>query len=181
MASYSIEPHATRVHIYTFAEGLFAKFAHDLALNAVPSGGGVSTNEGATVALSFDVNNITVLGVRRREFVDAEVLRFEEKDEIERRIRTEFFPAKEKNHFIDVEGELKNGRALFTFTTPEGRKTHLAADVKAGIGEETALITGLCKLSLSSLGIGPIKGPLGAFKVKDEVHIDFHAVFRAEV
>lgn len=175
-----MDAHASRVHIYTFAEGLFAKFAHDLALNAAPAGKGVSTSEGATVALSFDVNDITVLGVRRKEFVDTEVLQLEEKLEIERRIRTEFFPAKEKNHFIDIEGQLKNGRAVFTFTTPQGRKTHLSADVKAGIGEETALITGLCKLSLSSLGIGPIKGPLGAFKVKDEVHIDFHAVFRVQ-
>ncbi len=180
MTSYSIDQHATRVHVYTFAEGLFAKFAHDLALNTTPSGSGEPTPEGATLRLSFDVNDITVIGVRRKEFVDTEVLRFDEKEDIERRIRNEFFPAKGDNHFIDISGELKHGHATFDFATPQGRRTRLVADVKAGIGEDTALVTGLCKLSLSSLGIGPIKGPLGAFKVKDEVHIDFHAVFRAQ-
>jgi len=180
MASYKLESHGSRVHIYTYAEGLFAKFAHDLALNTVPTGKGETLADGsARVELHFEVPLITVLGVRKNSFVDTEILSVEDCEDIQRRIQNEFFPKSGGNHAIEVTGELREKRASLSLKVPSGKTFPLDADVRAGIGDETALITGLCLIPLSRLGIGPIKGPLGAFKVKDVVHVDFHVVFRA--
>lgn len=181
MASYKLDTHASRVHIYTFTEGFFAKFAHDLALATVPTGKGETRPDGsAHVELRFEVPFITVIGVRKKDFVDAEVLTVEDCEDIQRRIQNEFFPKSGSNHAIEVSGDLKEKRATLTLTIPSGKSFPLNADVRPGIGDETALITGMCPISLSGLGIGPIKGPLGAFKVKDVVHVDFHTVFRAD-
>ena len=47
----------------------------------------------------------------------------------------------------------------------------------ATISQSSLDVTGRCVLSLRALGAKDIKGPLGAFQLRDEVMVSFHLVF----
>lgn len=57
-----------------------------------------------------------------------------------------------------------------------GDAVKVECDVKARISENMIEVDGQSKLSLSSLGVGPVRGPLGALTVADSVEIRLHSV-----
>ena len=74
----------------------------------------------------------------------------------------------------------RRGRASVEIwaVAPRG-KTRVTCDLAVSSEGETRRARGHAELSLSAIGVLPVKGPMGAFRVKDRVRIEFDLVFGA--
>jgi hypothetical protein len=108
------------------------------------------------------------MGTLRGDRLDPAGLSASDRADIERRLREEVLPVGE------VVIEAADGRA----TVRVGRQgaTVAASSRVEGRGDRVRL-TGRCTLSLAALGIREVKGPLGAFRVKDAVEVAWELEF----
>lgn len=146
----TVTPQDLDVRLHTFAEGLLSPLAHDLELRATPR---ELSDDGGRITAVFASTDVRVVGAVKRGAVDPSVLSDKDKRDIEHRIQADHLRG-------DVRVEVSGDEV--TVTTTRGR-----AVVRAK-REGTVLS---CTLSLSALGLGTIKGPLGVFKLKDAVHV----------
>jgi hypothetical protein len=174
---HRIDADASRIVVHTKATGLLARLAHDLELEASGFEGELDVDgEQYRAELRFPVAALRVVGVLRKGEVDRTVLSASDHDEIRERLDELVFP---DTHTVVVrlEGEGRD-RAMASVELPSGRQRvlarHRVAERSAG-GHE---VSGRCGLSLQALGIKEIKGPLGAFKVHDDVEVVYRVVVR---
>lgn len=102
-------------------------------------------------------------GALKKGRVDEGVLSVGDRFEIDRRIREELLAGE-----VRVTAT-RQGRDLeLAVVAPRGRQSVRAT---AAITERDGSLDVRCELSLSmkALGVGPVKGPMGVFRVKDEV------------
>jgi hypothetical protein len=170
----------SRVTIHTFAEGLFSALAHDLEIDARDLDGerAVAVDGApASAEVHVPVSSLRVVGAVKRGKVDAGALSASDRQSIERQIQGEVFRGGAE---VIARGTLEGGRrAKITITAPTGR-AEVACDVdvvRGADGAPPASARGAFDLSLRSLGVAPVKGPLGAFKLSDRVRITFDLTF----
>ena len=185
MTTLRFDAAASKLTIETRAVGMLAKLAHDLSIVAREvRAEAKASGDDVELALRVPVRSLAVDGVRKEGAVDRGVLSASDRATIEGKIRDEVLRASEVevnarakagplaagSRDVDAEATLAVGRA-----TTRAR-SRLAIEVTDG----RARARGKVRVSLGSLGITPPKGPLGAFKVDDEVVIDLDLAFALE-
>ncbi len=171
----------SRLAIYTEAEGLFSALAHDLELVAEDVRGEAS--EGGSAEVRVAVASIRVRGVTKRGKLDVGVLSASDRESIERQIRDEILPGAQlvaRGSLAPSATAKQTTRATIELET-QARSTRITCDVS--VTDETTddgrgkRVRGRAEVSLAALGAPPVKGPMGAFRVKDRVRIELDLVF----
>jgi hypothetical protein len=155
--------------VRTRAKGLLARLAHDLELRAARFEGTVALAEDASwsAELRFPVNELKVAGTLRGDVVDTAVLSGSDRAEIERRVREDVLPVALVE--VGVRGSSRESGEAVVRVGPKEQRVRFTMK---SAGERDA-IEGRLTLSLAALGVGEIKGPLGAFKVSDAIEVLF--------
>ena len=175
MTSFALDPARSSVTLRTYAGGLFSALAHDLELTAkVVRGETKNDGERWEGELAIEPSAIKVVGVLKRGTVDKNTLSAGDVRDIEGRIASEIFGGLRE---IVIRGE---GAVSSPTVKVVGKKDGLA-DVKVTVRNDGAsrIFTAKGKISIKSLGIPEVKGPLGAFVIKDHVDIDASVIFVA--
>jgi hypothetical protein len=127
------------------------------------------------------VASLRVSGVMKRGKLEASILSAGDRDAIARQVREDVLP----------------GGDVVARTTPGGHGSRVAIEVRSACGVDrvtcdVALTNeegnedgarramrakGRAELSLAALGSPPVKGPMGAFRVKDRVRVEFDLLF----
>lgn len=177
---FEVDAGESRVVIHTFAEGLFAKLAHDLELVARVSGHATRSRDAeGTFELEVPVSSIEVVGARKGGVVDAGALSASDKGEILAKMREDVFRSgASADGAVRITGELAAGNARAKIEAPRGASTRVDAKAQAKVDGERADVTLSFGVSLAALGSAPVKGPMGAFRVKDTVQITAELVLR---
>jgi len=165
-----LDPARSRVAIYTFAEGLFSALAHDLQLVAGDLEG-EATSTGAEVQVP--AGSIRVRGVMKRGKLDPSVLSDADRASIERQIREDVLAGPR----LVARGVLQGGRIGIEIAAPRAT-TRIACDLRIDDEDGGKRVTGETAISLAALGVPPVKGPMGAFRVKDRVRLEIDLIFR---
>lgn len=166
---------ASQVRIHTCATGLLARFAHDLELQAPRfEAEGSVEGDGWETTLRFDPAAIDVVGVLAGGRVDRSVLSPSDRREIRQRMADQVF-AGTSQIVVRAEGD-DRGRGTATVELGKGRQQVAVRHEVTLRDDGRTRVAGSVRLSLRSLGAKEIKGPLGAFKVDDEVTVRYAMV-----
>jgi hypothetical protein len=175
-----LDPAASRIRVQTFAEGLFARLAHDLEL-ACGSLSGAASREEATATVEVPLAGIAVGGVLRDGAVDVHALSAGDRREILEKMRRDVFRAQGEDARVRVESTLDGagGTARLRIMTPNGRTTETTTRpvVRDEAGAAPVRVTGSLELSLSAIGSDVVKGPMNAFRVTDTVRVHYDLSF----
>lgn len=177
MNELHLDPAASSLTIRTRAVGMLARLAHDLEI-AASELRGLARLDGDTwtAELSIPAAGLRVAGVLRGDRLDPDALSAGDRRDIERRIREEVLRGTE---VVEVRASgVARDRAEVRVQIASGSAalaTRLSASDR---GEGTVGVAGGCQLSMAALGVREVKGPLGAFKVRDELEILFELTLR---
>jgi len=80
---------------------------------------------------------------------------------------------------VRVEVHLEGGSARVRLIPPNGKAVETVVRPTVRVDGDSLHASGAFELSLSAIGSDAIKGPMGAFRVKDRVRISFEIVFAA--
>jgi hypothetical protein len=172
----------SRVRIHTFAEGILARLAHDLELACGDLSGSASrTTDGPAIAgtamVEMPLRGMAVGGILAKDGrVDEHALSPNERRDIVAKMQSDVFHAGPEG-VVRIEVHLDGGAARVRVVPPNGKAIEavVRADVRAD-GEAVGA-RGTLEISLSAIGSNAIKGPMGAFRVKDRVRVSFDVVF----
>ena len=181
MTDLVLDPGKSRVRIRTYAEGLFARLAHDVELTCTKLSGRATRAEGippsGTANVEVPIGGIDVVGYLHGGRVDEgrKLLQIE-RDEILSKMRKDAFHS-DASAVVRVEATLEGGSARVKIVPPNG--TSVEHTVRPKVTEETGAVRleGTFDLSLKAIGSSTVKGPMNAFRVKDRVEILFEVVF----
>lgn len=181
MTKLVLDSKRSRVRIRTFAQGLLARLAHDLELACpdVVGSGERNDDDSGHATLEVPIAKIEVAGTLRGDRVDAGGLSADDRTDCLRKMRREVFHSSQADDVVRVEATLESGRARVRVTVPNGRSIERTAETKVRPDAEDVHVTGRVVLSLAALGSEPVKGPMNAFRVKDDVEVLFDVVFGA--
>lgn len=172
---YTLDPSRSRVTIRTEAEGLFSPLAHDLEIEAVPTRG-EATDAGsewsATVVTTPAA--LRVVGAVKRGAVDPGALSARDRSEIERRIREEVL-RDVREVVCEASGRGASAEVIVR-ASGAGARFPLRYERLASATRDVA-VEGSFELSLRALGVPEVRGPLGAFRVRDRVRVSFRLTF----
>lgn len=172
----NIDPSNSKISVRTRAAGMLAKLAHDLELQAAEIQGRAERSEtGFSGELRIPITTLRVTGQLHGDRVDSSGISQSDRSDIEHKIRDEVF-AGTKEIVVRGQGTPWN-RADITVETALG-KMPIAVSLRSSEQEGAIRISGRTELLLSKLGVREIKGPLGAFKVKDAVEVLFEITLR---
>jgi len=164
------------VRIQTFAEGLFARLAHDLELAA---GGltGEGSREDKHAVVEAPLENVEVTGVLHGDRVDPGALSAADRRDILAKMQREVFHAG-PGAVVRVEATVDpTGSARVRIVPPNGRAAIATSLVDVRDDEGAVRVTGSFDMSLHAIGSDVVKGPMNAFRVKDRVVVKFDLVF----
>ncbi|MFO0755158.1 MAG: hypothetical protein U0359_01600 [Byssovorax sp.] len=169
--TFTIDP-PSRLLVHTRAEGLLARLAHDLELSSKEISGTASLDGDAwTAELDVPVRSLTVEGVLRGDVVDHAALSGGDREQILSKMREDVFGTT-TNVEARAQGSRRDrGEAIIAC----GRASMRAPITLSVKGREGGALhaSGSFEVSIKALGGKPVKGPLGAFAVKDRVTIRF--------
>ena len=172
---FTVDAQRSSIRLRTRAKGLLARLAHDLQIHARDvTGEATRDSDRWTAELRVTIDGLRVEGVVRSGVVHPDVLSEADRREIERKIREEVF-----------------SRAPAIVVTASG--TPSDAHVRILFGERSATLTPRltvvtqpdairieirnCTVSMRALGLAEVKGPLGAFHVKDDVELEGELIY----
>ena len=173
----------SRLAIETRAKGLLAKLAHDLSIKA---GDLVCTasieGDALEMELRARVRGLVVEGVLRGKDIDRGTLSASDRSDIQRKIAADVLKANEVVATVRCSAPgnvLEPGRHDVSATVAVAlgsarAETRTRASVEVG---DRIHASGRAAIKLSSLRIEPVKGPLNAFRVDDEVEVVYDLVF----
>jgi hypothetical protein len=171
----------SRLSIETTAKGMLAKLAHDLTIVSRDfSCTATLTDAGADVTLRVPVRGLQVDGVRKRGTVDRGVLSSSDRSDIERKIREEVLTSSEvvvTASVTDVPSEGTRTSSAGATVEVGGKKAKAKLTATITAKPEGITANGRATVSLDSLAIPPVKGPLGAFRVDDAIEVVFDLAF----
>ncbi len=171
----------SRVTVETTAKGMLAKLAHDLSIDARKLDATTAiAGEQITVDLTVPVRELFVRGVRKGGSVDTGVLSASDRTEIERKVRSEVLNGDTVKVKLAAKSSLEVGRSQLDARGEievGARRAPTSCSVTLELTEALATASGRARIHLPALGITPPKGPLNAFRVDDEVVVDFKLVF----
>jgi hypothetical protein len=172
-----IDPAASRLIVRTRAAGVLARLAHDVEICASQIRGGARLDGDAwTGDLAVPVSGLTVAGALRGDRLDPGGLSVADRMEIEHRLRDQVLRGTREVR-VRASGSARD-RADARVELAAG-----SAQIAASLATREApggalLVSGGCRLSLRALGVQEVKGPLGAFKIRDEVEVLFEITLR---
>ena len=173
----TVDPAKSRVRVHTFAEGLFARLAHDIEI-VFAKVEGTASRDGdkgqAKVTVRLDAADVA--GVLKDGRVDASVLSAGDRRDILEKMRREVFHAG-ADATVALEATLDGKTAQVKVVPPKGKTVE--ATVRPELREEgdAVRISGSFDVSLAAIGSDVVKGPMNAFRVKDKVLVLFDVVF----
>ena len=178
--TFSLNEAESSVYVETVSKGMLAKLAHDLHIDVKATS--VVAEGQASFSAQVRPEDLTVKGVRKSGIVDTSVLSASDLKDIHQKIRTEVFRSP-----IQVRGEVSLGE------TPEGdakrrlpiqlnlelagKRTSARFDAEFSWEGASVVARGSFPIRLPALGIAPPKGPMGAFRVDDDVTVKFKLRF----
>ena len=169
----------SRITVRTFAEGLFARLAHDLEIVAEGTAGQSEPTADAAAAASVTVRvpvrGLRVVGAVRDGRVDERTLSVSDRADIEERMRTGL-----AGDEVVVVATLVGTRARLDVRTPHGRQSVEVPVVVNRTEAGSVRASGTGDLSLRALGVPPVRGPAGAFRLADRVQVSFDATFEPD-
>jgi hypothetical protein len=183
MLALTLDPRTSRLTVRTRAVGVFARLAHDLELAATDLRL-AATLDGSewTALVTIPVISIRVAGTLRGERLDPIGLVPRDRADVERRLRDDVLAVREVvvrgKGALDGAGTKGSGELSVDLGSAAGRAS-VSFSVRTLL-EGAYSVTGRSTLSLTELGIRPVKGPLGAFKLKDDVDVLFEITLRPE-
>jgi hypothetical protein len=173
---FALDPARSSVTLRTRAGGFLSALAHDLELTGKVARGHVS-NEGERWQGEIVVqpSAIKVAGAVKRGVVDKNVLSASDVRDIESRIANEVFGG--LNELV-IRGE---GTPSMPTIRVLG-KQEAVTDLKVTVRNDGAsrIFSAKGNVSIKSLGFNEVKGPLGAFVIKDNVEVDATITFVAQ-
>lgn len=173
-----VDTQMSKITIRTRAAGMLARLAHDLELSAGDfSGRAVRDDTGFSGDLTVAVAGLRVTGQLHGDRVDSAGISNSDRQEIEKKLRDEVFAGVKEIH-VRGRGTAWN-HADVTVETSLG-KMALPITIRGNEEDGRVRVTGRTEVSLAKLGVREIKGPLGAFKVKDAVEVLFEITLRPE-
>lgn len=178
MTAYVLSADKSRVRIRTFAEGLLARLAHDLELRCGDlEGTATRDGEGGSAKIEAPIAAISVAGVLHGERVDERGLSPSDQRDVLEKMKRDVFHASGGGEVV-VEATLDAGRARVKVIPPNGRAFDATTRVELVDDAGAVRARGSLSLSLSAIGSDAVKGPMGAFRMKDKVEIHFDLVFQ---
>ena len=173
MQTLLVDGSAATITLRTRAEGLLARFAHDLELGGAGlSGKATLDGDTWTADLSVPVASIAVVGALHGDEVDRAKLSASDRAQIEQKMREDVFFGGATSVTVAAQGaSLTRGEATIAIAS-RSQRVPITLSV-APLVDGATRVTGRFTISLDSLGVRPIKGPLGAFRVKDAVEVLF--------
>lgn len=176
--SLAIDPQKSRVRIRTFAEGFLSRLAHDLEI-VCEKIEGTATREGATATATLRVplSAMTVSGVLKKGALDTSVLSESDRRDVVDKMRREVFHA-DASAAVEIEATLDGASARVRVTPPKHRGVEVVLTPRISDVDGAVRVEGTFEISLASIGSDPVKGPMGAFKVKDRIEILADLTFR---
>jgi hypothetical protein len=181
MQTLTVDPTTSRFAVRTRAAGLLARLAHDLELVTRDFRLAATLDGHAwTATITVPVATLRVAGTLDGERLDPTGLAPKDRVDVERKVRSEVLPVREvaahgRGTLAEV-GAAGSGELQLTLgrTTARTRVSFELTPLEGG----AYAVTGRCVLSLEELGIRPVKGPLGAFRLKDDVEVRFELTVR---
>lgn len=177
MTALRLDPSASRLLLRTRSTGVFARLAHDLEVQASQISGRASLDGGAwSGEITISVAGLIVAGTVRSDVVDPAGLSADDRREIEQKLRDQILRGTSEVR-VRASGRTRD-RAEGQVELASGRG-HITAPLTTrerpgGIME----VSGACWVSMRELGIPEVKGPLGAFKLRDEIEVRFELTLR---
>lgn len=171
--AFTLDPKRSSVRLRTFAEGLFSRLAHDLELRCGGLSGTAADERSATIVVP--VLGITVAGTLKNDEVDATGLSPSDQADCLSKMRREVFHVRGSEDAVRVEAALDRVRVI----PPNGKTVERKVALVPKKQDDGALrVQGTIALSLREIGSDPVKGPMNAFRVKDDVEVLFDVVFQ---
>lgn len=170
----TIDSANSKLTIRTRAAGLLARLAHDLEFTAADiRGQAVRNDQGISGELIVPVSGLRVAGQLHGDRLDPAGTSHSDRLDIERKVREEVFHGATEIH-VRGRGTAWN-HVDVTVETPLGRMS-IPLSIRGSEADGRVRISGRTEVSLAKLGVREIKGPLGAFKVKDAVEVLFEII-----
>jgi hypothetical protein len=170
-----LDPAKSRIRIRTFAEGLFAKLAHDLELTCTRLEGKASPNE-RTATVEVAIGGIDVAGVLKGDAVDERGLSAADRADCLEKMRKDVFQSG-PSATVRVEAAMAGDSARVRIVPPNGRAIERNMRPTVTDEEGRVRVKGALDVSLAAIGSATVKGPMNAFRVKDRVEILFDVTF----
>ncbi len=172
----TIDSANSKLTIRTRAAGMLARLAHDLEFTAADIRGHAERNdEGFSGELVAPVSGLRVVGQLHGDRLDPAGISNSDRVDIERKVRDEVFHGAKEIH-VRGHGTAWN-QVDVTIETLLG-KMSVPVSIRGIETDGRVRISGRTEVSLSKLGVREIKGPLGAFKVKDAVEVLFEIILQ---
>ncbi len=169
--TFVVDSTSSKLTIRTRASGMLARLAHDLELHASDvRGQAVRENGGFSGELFVPVAGLRVAGVLHGDRVDTSGLSSSDRLEIERKIREEVFLGTKEVHVRGRGHEWD--KVEVTVESPLG-KMSMPISIRGTEADGRVRVAGRTEVFMTKLGLREVKGPLGAFKLKDAIEVNF--------
>jgi len=154
----------SQLKIRTRAKGLLSRLAHDLEMEASIEGDGNRDGDRYEGTMTVRIDSSRVIGTLKHNELDRNVLSAADCAEIERKIRHEVFRG-EPDVTVRVKGD--DVRVCFG-----ERMTTVRPKLDVHVRDHETEVHATCTVTMRALGLAEVKGPLGAFSLKDDVEIE---------
>ena len=185
MSALILDAARSRVEIRTFAEGVLARLAHELMLLCTDLAGEASPGPGAasgttgTASIEVPLRGFQVAGTLTKDGrLDESGLKASDRRECLSKMQRDVFHAG-PDDAVRVEVVLLGDSARVRLIPPRGHPVEAVVRPDLHSEDDGLRATGSFEVSLSALGSDVVKGPMGAFRVKDRVRIVFDLRFVA--
>ena len=177
---YALDPSRSSLRVFTYAEGLFARLAHDLELGIHEVEVRVDFEGGnPRVVAHVPLASLRVEGVVKHGALRTDVLSEKDHHEILAKMRGDVFDGASPSDRLTLEASVSGSRVEGSLVLPSGKRVALGFSLEATPGvDAVAHVKGAFDLSLKQVAGADVKGPLGAFRISDRVHVslDVHLV-----
>jgi len=175
----ALDPSRSVVRLHTFAEGLLARLAHDLELLCEGLSGKITGRDGGsgTASVEAPLRGFRVAGVLGKDGkVDPRGLSPTDQRDCLAKMIHDVFHAR-PDGVVRIEARAEGGSARVRIVPPNGKAVE--AVVRPELSDEGGALRarGTFDVSLSAIGSDAVKGPMGAFRVKDLVKVSFDVLF----
>jgi hypothetical protein len=174
-------PEKSSIRIQTFAEGMFARVAHDLELVCRDVSGTCERtgSDAGTADVTVPIAKIDVGGTLKGGRLNPDGMSgFERRESLAKMRKDVFHSDGNASDVVRVHAVAEGGSARVRVVPPRGREVEKTVPIRvASEGESGVRVSGTFSLSLDAIGSAPVKGPMNAFRVKDAVELLFDVVF----
>ena len=182
MSDLVLDPAQSRVRIQTFAEGLFARLAHDLELVCGDLSGHATRSadgrpDAGSASIEAPLRGFAIGGVVGRDgHVDERGLNPSERRDCLAKMCSDVFHSGPEGMVL-VQLQLDGASARVRVVPPNGKAVEVVIEPEVRADGDAVRASGSFEVSLMAIGSDVVKGPMGAFRVKDRVKVLFDVRF----